>query len=157
MADEEFEVVNNKVKVRFRGLPVLPAGIYELRGLEGLYAENNKITVLQPTIGQMLSLKKLYVGGNQLTTLPKEIGDLPNLEILWEEKEELRKQRLANGGMMGGELAQIERERHVTNSAGEQSSGDPDTGLAAGLGQAVMMRHRISKDSRDSQAELAVC
>ena len=64
-------------------LTSLPAETWQLTSLEKLWLDDNKLTSLPAEIGQLTSLEKLYLRGNQLTSLPAEIGQLTSLEELW--------------------------------------------------------------------------
>ena len=60
----------------------VPAEIGQLRSLERLYLNDNKLTSLPAEIWQLTSLEKLWLSFNQLTSLPAEIGQLTSLEQL---------------------------------------------------------------------------
>ena len=64
-------------------LTSLPAEIGQLTSLEKLWLDDNQLTSVPAEIGQLTSLEKLYLRGNQLTSLPAEIGQLTSLKLLW--------------------------------------------------------------------------
>jgi len=71
------------------GLLTLPESISNLKSLETLSLEDNKLTSLPESIGNLSSLKELWLDHNQLTTLPESIGNLSSLETLYLHNNEL--------------------------------------------------------------------
>lgn len=60
----------------------LPESIGNLKSLQDLLLDGNKLTTLPESIGKLKSLNTLLLGNNQLTTLPKSIVNLSKLERL---------------------------------------------------------------------------
>ncbi|KAI9728337.1 MAG: Glucose-repressible alcohol dehydrogenase transcriptional effector [Chrysothrix sp. TS-e1954] len=64
------------------GLRSLATSLFDYIFLTKLYLNNNKLTVVPPTIGRLRSLTELDLSLNSLTYLPEEIGMLVNLKTL---------------------------------------------------------------------------
>ena len=62
------------------GISTLPESIGDLKSLQTLYLDNNKLTTLPESIGNLKSLTYLDLVNNQLTTLPESIGNLTSLQ-----------------------------------------------------------------------------
>ena len=63
-------------------LKKIPSEISQLKNLEYLILNNDKINEIPPEIGQLEKLKVLHLNHNELSKLPPEIGQLENLEEL---------------------------------------------------------------------------
>ncbi len=64
------------------GLPTLPESILNLKSLETLNLERNKLTTLPESISNLKSLETLNLGYNCFTTLPESIANLKSLKAL---------------------------------------------------------------------------
>ena len=59
-----------------------PALFHHFAFLRQLYLDHNRLSYLDPMIGQLRSLEHLDVSGNNILTIPEEIGMLVNLKTL---------------------------------------------------------------------------
>ena len=78
-----------ELKLSWKGIETLPAGIGKLTNLTRLYLYNNRLTSVPKELGRLKNLTILHLSGNQLTSIPKELGQLTNLRTLYLDKNKL--------------------------------------------------------------------
>lgn len=74
----------------FFRLSAIPPAIGELRGIEELYATQQRISILPPEVGNLTNLTHLNLWQNHLTSLPPEIKSLRQLTFLYLVDNRLR-------------------------------------------------------------------
>lgn len=74
------------------GLPIekLPLELFSMSELLLLWVNNNKLTVLDPGIGNLQKIQVLKINNNKLTQLPDEIGLCTSLVRLWAHNNRLQ-------------------------------------------------------------------
>lgn len=77
-------------KNTFLRLSAIPPVIGELRGIEKLYATQQRISILPPEVGNLTNLTHLNLWQNHLTSLPPEIKSLRELTFLYLVDNRLR-------------------------------------------------------------------
>lgn len=81
----------------------LPSEISQLKKLETLSLNGNRIQALPPSLGQLKALRTLSLSGNQLSEIPCGLGSLRNLDLL-----DLSRNKIQNVPMEVSELQAIE-------------------------------------------------
>ena len=79
---EARENYRNVLRLNSLGLTVIPAEVFELTHLTGLYLQNNRIRKIPRSISRLSNLKKLDFGHNQISELPYGISKLTHLFYL---------------------------------------------------------------------------
>ncbi|MBD3213887.1 MAG: hypothetical protein GF311_14855 [Candidatus Lokiarchaeota archaeon] len=96
-----FSVENEKVtglRLYYCELSSLSESIENLRSLEYLYLDNNRLSTLPESIGNLSSLKLLALNDNLISTLLEFICDMKSLKQLWVFNNKLSKlpERIGN-------------------------------------------------------------
>jgi len=74
--------IDGILKLGNKDLSLLPKEIGQLKALEGLYLEGNRLVSLPKEIGQLKALQGLHLENNRLVGVPKVIGQLRALQWL---------------------------------------------------------------------------
>lgn len=81
----------------------LPSEISQLKKLETLSLNGNRIQMLPPSLGQLKALRTLSLSGNQISEFPSGLGSLRNLDLL-----DLSRNKIQNVPLEVSELQAIE-------------------------------------------------
>lgn len=81
----------------------LPSEISQLKKLETLSLNGNRIQTFPPGLGQLKALRSLSLSGNQISEFPSGLGSLRNLDLL-----DLSRNKIQNVPLEVSELQAIE-------------------------------------------------
>jgi len=74
--------IDGDLNLRGKDLSLLPKEIGQLKTLQQLYLNNNRLISIPKEIGQLQALQNLHLDNNYLVSVPKEIGRLKTLREL---------------------------------------------------------------------------
>lgn len=103
----------------------LPSEISQLKKLETLSLNGNRIQMLPPSLGQLKALRTLSLSGNQISEFPSGLGSLRNLDLL-----DLSRNKIQNVPLEVSELQAIEinlNQNQVLESSSSSASIHPST------------------------------
>lgn len=101
----------------------LPSEISQLKKLETLSLNGNRIQMLPPSLGQLKALRTLSLSGNQISEFPSGLGSLRNLDLL-----DLSRNKIQNVPLEVSELQAIEinlNQNQVRESSSSSASIHP--------------------------------